>query len=143
MKKSIIVFSVMIVMVMLTGCKTTKDGISEASLTANAWELSSIEGKSVVADDYPNGLPDAVFASGNKISGHGGCNRYGGSYTLAADGKLTISEVFSTKMFCPGGGEERYMKAVGQANKAKIEGKNLVLYNDSKVLVAFVPKKHK
>lgn len=131
-------------MVLVTGCKTApKANASKESLTSSGWELSSIGGKSATAVDYPKGMPDAIFTSDNKISGNGGCNRYGGSYTLDAEGKLTISQLFSTKMFCQGVAENEYMKALERANRVKIEGSNLVLYYENEQVLIFVPKKLK
>lgn len=140
MKKTIIAFS-LVVITMLVGCKTSNEAITQAGLAATTWEVSSIEGKDVVASEFSNGLPTAVFTTDNKVSGHGGCNSYGGSYTLDTEGNLTFSQFMSTKMFCEGNGENSYMKAIGKANKAKIENNNLVLYNGTNAVLVFVPKK--
>jgi heat shock protein HslJ len=144
MKKTIITFSVVLIMVLLTGCKcASKASASKESITSTGWEVSAIEGKEILKADYPRGLPDAVFSSDNKISGSSGCNRYGGSYTLDAEGKFSTSELISTKMFCQGVKEDAYLKAVSSANRAKIEGSNLVLYNETTPVLVFVPKKLK
>ena len=141
MKKTFITLSVSLLILVVTGCKTGKEGISKENLSSTAWQLSSMSGKSVIAANYPNGLPDVTFAADNKINGHGGCNRYGGSYTLDADGKLTLSQMISTKMFCEGVAEDVYMKILSKANQIKIKGNNLVLYNNDKEILSFVPKK--
>lgn len=141
MKKTFITLSVGLLMLVVTGCKTGKAEISKENLSSTTWQLSSMNGKNVVVANYPNGLPDVNFAADNKINGHGGCNRYGGSYTLDADGKLTLSQMISTKMFCEGVAEDVYMKMLSKANQAKIEGNNLVLYTNDKEILSFVPKK--
>lgn len=140
MKKSILTFSFALIMVILTGCTTAKTTVSKETLEATAWELSSIAGKAVDASKYPNALPDATFTSDNRVSGHGGCNRYSGSYTLDAEGKFNAGQLMSTKMFCQGVAEDEYIKAFTKADAAKIEGKNLVLYHGTKASLVFVPK---
>lgn len=144
MKKTIITFSILLIFTLLTGCKcASKASASKESLTSTGWELSSIDGKNVVKTDYPKGLPDAIFASDNKLSGFSGCNRYGGSYTLDAEGKFSAGELIATKMFCQGVNENEYLKALSSANRAKIEGSNLVLYYETTAVLVFVPKKLK
>jgi heat shock protein HslJ len=144
MKKSIIIFSIFFILTLITSCKTTlKGAASKENLTSKRWELSMMEGKSVVAAQYPNGLPDAVFSSDNRVSGHGGCNRYGGSFTLDAEGNLKLSQMISTKMFCEGVAENEFMKALAKVNKAKVEGENLVLYHENETMLVFMPKKLK
>lgn len=142
MKKSIVTYSILLVMVLLTGCKTaTKASASKENLTSTGWELASINGKAVNKADYSNGLPDAIFATDNKVSGSGGCNRYGGSYTLDAEGKFTVGQLISTKMFCEGVKEDDFIKAFTRANRAKIEGEDLVLYFENETVLVFTPKK--
>lgn len=143
MKKTFITLGAALLMLFVTGCKTGKAGVSKENLSSTVWQLSSISGKSVVTTDYPNGLPDVAFAADNKINGHGGCNRYGGTYTLDTEGKLMLSQMISTKMFCEGVAEDVYMKMLSKANRVKIEGSNLVLYNNEKEILTFVPKKSK
>ena len=142
MKNLVFAFSIVLVVALLTGCKCTSKAVaSKDSITSTGWELSLINGKKAAATDYPNKFPDVIFASDNKVSGHGGCNRYGGSYTLDAEGKFSTSQLISTKMFCQGVKEDEYLKALGRANKAKIEGKNLVLYYENEAVLIFIPKK--
>ena len=141
MKKIFIKLSAVLLVLFVTGCKTCKTEVSKENLSSTTWQLSSIDGKIVATTNYPNGLPDVTFGADNKVNGNGGCNRYGGTYTLDTEGKLTLSQMISTKMFCEGVAEDVYMKMLSQANKAKIENKNLVLYNNDKEVLTFVPKK--
>lgn len=144
MKKLIIISSIFLSLVLLTACacKTGKTAsVSKESITSTGWELSKMNGKDVTAMDFPNGMPNAIFTSDDKISGNGGCNRYGGSYTLDAESKLTLSKLISTKMFCQGVAEDSYLKALNRANRAKIEGNNLTLYFENEPVLVFVPKK--
>ena len=142
MKKSIIIFSIALIIVLITGCKTTQTAnITKESLAGSNWQLLSVMGKEVSSADYAKGLPDAAFGSDDRISGNGGCNRYSGSYTLEENGTITFGTMISTKMFCLGGGETEFMKTIAQVTAAKIEGGNLVLSNAGTKLLIFKPKK--
>jgi len=141
MKKIISSFSFMLIMIVMSGCKSTQTNVSKGTLTATSWQLSTVMGKTVSSSDYAKGLPDATFSADDKISGNGGCNRYSGTYTLEENGKISFGPMLSTKMFCPGGGEEGFMRAMGQVNTAKIDGKNLVLSNGNNDLLVFIPGK--
>lgn len=140
MKKTVIIFSMTLIMALTASCKCQK-GVSTENLTSTPWELSTIKGVGAAKVNYPNGLPSAIFTTDGKINGHGGCNRYGGSYTLDANGKLTLGQMISTKMFCEGVAEDVYMKAISTADGAKIKGNNLVLLHGDEEVMTFVPKK--
>lgn len=45
------------------------------------------------------GSPGQFVASRGRVSGKGGCNAYGASYTISGEG-LVVSEAFSTEMAC-------------------------------------------
>jgi len=142
MKKSIITFSITLLIVLTISCKTSKTAVlSQKSLSGTSWELSTLMGKEISSANYAKGIPDAVFGADGRVGGNGGCNRYSGSYSLNDDGKLAFGPMMATKMFCPGGGEEEYMKAIGQVNTAKISNGNLVLLNGTDELLVFKPKK--
>ncbi|PZR21877.1 MAG: hypothetical protein DI539_06935 [Flavobacterium psychrophilum] len=140
MKKIMLAFSILFVTVVMTGCKCTKGTVSKDTLVSSGWELSAMNGEKVLTSKFPNKLPTITFTTDNKVNGNGGCNGYGGSYTLDADGKLTLGQMMSTKMFCQGVAEDEYMKNLSKADKAKIEEKNLVLYSGNNAVLVFVPK---
>jgi heat shock protein HslJ len=72
----------------------------DVTLEGVEWELEGYIGP----DDELMDVPPEVLATANfadsRVSGSTGCNRYGGSYTIADDGTLSISEVVSTMMAC-------------------------------------------
>jgi len=142
MKKSFITFMVVCLAIVSTGCKSQSSANDPGMLTSVAeWEVSSINGNTPIIEQYNRGLPTIGFTKDNKVTGHGGCNRYSGEYTLEGD-KLTLGRMLSTKMFCEGGGEDAYMKALGTASSYKATKNKLVLLSagTDEVLV-FVPKK--
>ena len=140
MKKLIFAFYVLFATLVMTGCKCTKGTVSKDALVSSGWVLSAMNGNNTLKSKFPNKLPNITFTADNKVSGNGGCNQYGGSYTVDADGKLGLGQMMSTKMFCQGVAEDEYMKNLSKADKAKIEDKNLVLYSGDEVVLVFVPK---
>lgn len=141
MKKLMVTLGLMVFAVVITGCSSTKGRNAKNLLTSTVWELSTINGSAINTADYDRGIPDATFGKDGRLNGGSGCNRYGGSYTLEDNGKLILGEMMSTKMFCPGKGEDTYLKALHEANIAIVEKNKLVLLNGTKEVLVFVPKK--
>lgn len=143
MKKSFITFVVVCIALISTGCKSkSANSANDPDMLTGVteWELSSINGNTPIIEQYNRGLPTIGFTKENKVSGHGGCNRYSGEYSLDAD-KLTLGRLLSTKMFCQGGGEDVYMKALGSVTSYKANKDKLILLINSEEVLVFVPKK--
>lgn len=102
------------------------------------WELTSITGTTL-----PNGAT-ATLNIGNdlKISGKSFCNNYGGQAEIV-DEKVTLKNVFGTKMFCHefDKAELAYLNALNKVNSAKIVNGQLQLLNDKDVLMVFTQQK--
>lgn len=136
-------FVIICMAVISTGCKSKNASASNQTdmlTSVTEWELSSINNTVSSADQYSRGLPTISFTKKNKVSGHGGCNSYSGEYTLEGN-KLILGRMLSTKMFCPGGGEDLYMKSLGSITSFKAEKEKLTLINGSQEVLTFVPKK--
>lgn len=143
MKNSLMAFVIICMAVISTGCKSKNTNASSQTdvlTSVTEWELSSINNAAPSTEQYSRGLPTISFTKENKVSGHGGCNRFSGEYTLEGD-KLILGRMLSTKMFCPGGGEELYMKSLGGVTSFKAEKEKLSLINGSQEVLTFVPKK--
>jgi len=122
-------------------CGTAKSGPAIDMLTDTNWQLTTINGNAADSTSYNSGLPVAYFSKDNKITGNGGCNRYNGSYNLNDEGGINISQMASTKMFCPGNGESDYLKALESADGANVENDKLVLYKGTDEILVFKSKK--
>ncbi|MDQ0640799.1 heat shock protein HslJ [Pedobacter sp. W3I1] len=116
---------------LLSSCKEKLD---PASFTNTKWELTELPGLT---------LPTAAkatlnFADSLKISGKSFCNNYGGQGEIAAN-KITVKNVFGTKMFCQetDAAERAYLHALNQVNSAKITDNKLYLLNGDKTLLVF------
>ncbi len=60
------------------------------------------------------------FQPDGTLGGHGGCNGYGGSWTQAADGTLSMGGIFSTLIACEASGaqEQRFFRALERGRAA-------------------------
>ncbi len=74
----------------------------------------------------------ATFAPEGSVSGSGGCNNYGGDYTLSGD-QISIGPLVSTMMFCETGSEQEtaYLAALQQAKRLAFsaEGRLQIFYD--------------
>ena len=94
----------------LAACNGTKQAAtpgsgSSASLTGTYWKLSELNGKPV--GEAEEGKRREIYLTlttkENRVSGNAGCNGFGGSYTLKADGfGLSFSQMMRTQMACDG-----------------------------------------
>ncbi|KIA92597.1 hypothetical protein OC25_16280 [Pedobacter kyungheensis] len=108
--------------------------IDPAKFTNTQWELTELPGLT---------LPAAAkatlnFADSLKLSGKSFCNSYGGQAEVA-DNKISVKNVFSTKMFCQetDAAERAYLHALNQVNSAKVTDNKLYLLNGEKTLLVF------
>ena len=81
------------------------------------------------------------FESNGRIGGHGGCNRFFGSYVIEESG-LSVSMVGSTRMACPGSDESMeiaYLEILGETRSAARLDERLALKNaDGATIARFV-----
>nr|WP_315422640.1 META domain-containing protein [uncultured Pedobacter sp.] len=116
---------------LLSSCKEKLD---PASFTNTKWELTELPGLTLPS----TAKATLNFADSLKISGKSFCNNYGGQGEIA-DHKITVKNVFSTKMFCQetDAAERAYLHALNQVNNAKIADNKLYLLNGDKTLMVF------
>ncbi len=67
-----------------------------------------------------------------------GCNNMRLKAKFSNDGKVTFSNLISTRMFCPGNLESDFIKEIEKTNHYKIEGHFLYLYNEKEQQMKFV-----
>jgi heat shock protein HslJ len=76
------------------------------------------------------------FEINGQVRGHGGCNRFFGSYELE-DGSVQIGALGSTRMACPEPAmsfEISFMEALQTSATASLVGNKLVLRTDKDVI---------
>jgi heat shock protein HslJ len=101
------------------------------NLRGTEWRFIEIEGAAV---------PDSVVATlrlrGNRASGKAGCNSYGASWQVSADGSTRFGETMSTKMACmePAGAmqvERGVFDAMEKTARLRRDGDDLVMLDAS------------
>lgn len=99
----------------------------------------------VLASDTAAGkFPSIKFnVSKGTFTGHTGCNRMNGSFTLT-DSTLVISErLATTKMLCPGFNEAAFLKTLLNTNRYKREEGVLILMFDQTELSRWTRKPYR
>ena len=84
------------------------------------------------------------FGEDGRVSGHGGCNSFGGGYTLNGR-KVTFSQMFSTRMACPGEimtVEHNFLQALEKAERFRRDGTRLVLIGAEREKLAEFIERH-
>lgn len=118
-------------LLLLSSCKEKLD---PASFNNTKWELTALPGLTLPT----TAKATLNFADSLKISGKSFCNNYGGQGEIA-DNKITVKNVFGTKMFCQetDAAERAYLHALNQVNGAKITDNKLHLLDGDKTLLVF------
>lgn len=112
------------------------DGGEDMSSIEGDWYLVEAEGPGT------DGLPLAdrdvtITVAASELAGDAGCNTYSAEYTLDGD-RISVGEVVSTDMACEPAeamdAEQAYLDALGQVERATLEGDELVLTGGSVTL---------
>lgn len=76
------------------------------------------------------------FPVEKRFAGNGGCNRINGSYEFKKKSEISFSNISSTKMSCPDlAFETTFLNTLAEVNRFEIDGSNMLLKNDNKVLL--------
>lgn len=107
------------------------DNVQPGDLRGTSWRFVEIEGTAV-----PNDIIATLRLRGNRASGKAGCNSYGASWQMSADGGTRFGETMSTKMAClePAGAmhvERGVFDVLQHAVRLRRHGDNLVLLDAS------------
>lgn len=111
----------------MMGCANKKQ-LSDVNSIDNAlsgtWELDYISGPRIAFEGlYPNQKPRLIFDLENKkITGNTSCNSLNGP--LVVDGnKIDFKgPIATTKMFCPGEGEQVFLQTLEKVNTYSVSG---------------------
>lgn len=73
-----------------------------------------------------------------RAGGNGSCNTFGASLIVLNDA-ISISHIFSTKMYCEGvqKTEDNFFSQLEKVNRFEIKGSVLLLHHDKEVLLEF------
>lgn len=102
------------------------------------WDVTSYNnGKQAVVSVISTTSVTAEFGADGKVSGNGGINSYGGSYTTEGANAISVGQLNSTMMAGPQevmDQEAAYLKALQSATKYSISGDQLEMRDDSGAL---------
>jgi heat shock protein HslJ len=117
----------------LGGCGLARPGSESAATTplaGTSWAAKHIDGAGVI----DNAQLTLVFGTDKRVSGHAGCNQYGGRVTLNG-ASMQVDEVFATLMACVKPAlmeqESRYLAALRATRSYRMDGTKLVLLDGS------------
>ncbi len=119
----------------------TETSQQQLSVSSNEWMLVAIAGDTTWGH-LPDRIPSINFDSEkNRVSGFGGCNRFGGSYTQTGD-SIHFSPLASTQMYCHESQptESALLEALQRADKIVISKNQLRLFDGSVELLLFEKK---
>jgi copper homeostasis protein (lipoprotein) len=110
----------------------SNDGISN-----KYWKLLSIRGKAIGKSNSREAHVKFIDEE-SKVSGHTGCNSFGGSWKLKDQSELQISGLFQTEMYCEEvTWETEFLEALSQADGFILKEDKLELMKDGVVLLFF------
>ena len=100
-------------------------------LINDIWALESIEGENYKADLTIEQQPlIEIHLKDERLHGNTGCNQMDGKVFVEGN-KINFSDIITTKMFCAGSVEQKFLSVLGKVNNYKIEKMRLFLYEDT------------
>ena len=103
---------------------------SSETIQGIEWQLESLNGNPPM-----EGSTVTLIFEEETAGGSGGCNSYGGSYTLGSDNTISFSELFQTEMACLEQGimdqEAVYMQTLASAATYQATADNLEILDAS------------
>ena len=121
---------------------TGDESSDENSLLGTQWVLESFGtpgAESAVVGETPLTLD---FSLDGQVGGYGGCNSFGGSYTVEGD-TLVLGEIVSTLVACVDTAqmnqEVEYLNALQSVTQFQVDGDHLAItYNEGQGVLSFV-----
>lgn len=120
--------------VLLLLAATLSPAAAAAPTPVGHWRAVEISGTPTAAEVETT----LEIAADGKVSGNGGCNRYGGTATLG-DGTIGFGPTMATRMACPDpamGQEQRLFAGLEKAARWRFDDGGLVLLDRSGGVVA-------
>ena len=131
--KNIILLMITLLAGLLTSCTSSQEKSNE--LINDSWTLEIINGVSYNPDSG-NGVRPVVEINlkEEQFAGNTSCNNMSGK-VIVEGGKITFSDIVTTKMFCMESIEQEFLIALGKVNRYKIERMRLLLFEDDAELM--------
>ncbi|MBX2915169.1 MAG: META domain-containing protein [Cyclobacteriaceae bacterium] len=130
-------YSIFIVVLVAAACKPSNKinkvvGITKATFENTKWALTELDAQAITFENKPY----LMFAPKSMVvNGFGGCNQLAGSYESSGQ-KLKLNNMAATRMFCQETmqTENAFLQTLQQVNHYRIEGHQLMLLQDDKVV---------
>ncbi len=120
------------------GCSNSKLSKAADKLTDATWELEYISGPRIAFQGlYPDKKPTIAFNTKQKeVGGNTGCNSFSTKYSMKGEAISFAEPGPITLMFCPGEGEQVFLKTMASINKFNFDkdGKLELLMNEVAVM---------
>src|SRR5690606_13695889 len=128
MWKAIGILAALALLVMLTPGAMAQSNTN--ALVGTQWRLVSYGAPDAQTPVLGNSNLTLTFESASQLTGHGGCNGFGGEYSVAGD-TLTVQNVVSTLMACTDDElmrqEQAYLEGLRFAQRYELAGDQLVI----------------
>lgn len=121
----------------LQSCKTTQQASVGTKELNGKWILKTFNGQKSTSL-FTHKTPTLIFDTDKSVvHGNGGCNSYNGAFTLVKN-KLTIANIASTMMMCPGENKESlYIQALSNNPELSFNKDILTFKQNGKVALEF------
>jgi heat shock protein HslJ len=128
-------FLSLIVLVVLTSCKSKKGATQTIKLENSSWEVIYLSDKLVKAKQ-------TLILNSDQINGQAACNKYSGSIIIGEKSNVKINNILSTKMGCDKLSEEQifFTNLRNVASYEISKNEELLLYSIDKNLLVKLKK---
>jgi len=122
---------------LLCSCSTSRKATAELN---GDWELVMFPaGSKTLSEIFTMKKPELQLENG-RLSGSTGCNRINGTYSVSGNSIQFGPNLAMTKMGCPNYDENTFLDAFNKVNHYQIKGNDLMLMQDSSLLMTFSKK---
>ncbi len=102
---------------------------AKESITEKYWKLTEIGGKTVIPGSTQKEAHIILKTADSRMTGTGGCNVLGGTYTLEEPNRIRFSAIIRTQMACPDMDmEEALIQALETADSYHLQQDTLQLF---------------
>lgn len=117
--------------------------VPDGDVRERYWRLTELTGTPLPAGGDSLRQPHLIFRDDrSRITGHGGCNGFSGTYELKSAHGLAVSRVIATRMACAEpermAAENGFMAALQNADRYAVSGDTLTLLQQDRVLARLV-----
>ena len=122
------------------GSVSSGKGMATANLKDTYWKLVDLDGKKIpIAPSHKRQVRITLASEGSRVIGFSGCNQFTGTFKQT-DNALKFSQMAGTMMACVSPYmelESQVLKMLGTTTAYRIEGEQLFLLNENRVIARF------